>query len=150
MRQTSYVMIKPEFANSEIVIYLIKEKLAANGIKIEEESYIQYDEKHAKQHYVEHVGKPFYPNLEKYITSDKAYGMVVSGENAIERIRKLCGSTKNPEPGTIRFNIPTLLHLPIRVTENVVHSSDSPEAAEREIAIFHELKKEHVKNDQTK
>lgn len=150
MKETSYVMIKPEFANKSIVILLVKEKLASNGIKIEEEGYIQYDVPHARQHYHEHVNKPFYPELEQYLTSDKAYGMVVSGDNAIEKIRKLCGSTKNPEKGTIRYNIPTLLHLPIRVTENVVHSSDSPEAAEHEIAIFRELKKEFVKNDQTK
>lgn len=150
MKETSYVMIKPEFANKSIVILLVKEKLAANGIKIEEESYVHYDKSHARQHYAEHVGKPFYPDLEKYITSDKAYGMVVSGDNAIEKIRKICGSTKNPEKGTIRFNIPKLLHLPIRVTENVVHSSDSPASAEREIAIFRELKKEFVKNEQTK
>ncbi len=150
MRQTSYVMIKPEFANKYIVILLIKEKLAENGIRVDEESYIQYDKEHAKKHYAEHVGKSFYPNLEKYITSGKAYGMVVSGENAIEKIRKLCGSTKNPEHGTIRRNIPRLLGLEVRVTENVVHSSDSPEAAEREIAIFHELKKEHAQDTQTK
>lgn len=150
MKETSYVMIKPEFANKSIVILLVKEKLAANGIKVEEEGYIKYDESHARQHYAEHVGKSFYPDLEKYITSDKAYGMVVSGDNAIEKIRGLCGSTKNPEKGTIRFNIPKLLHLPIRVTENVIHSSDSPASAEREIAIFHDLKKVLAKSEQTK
>lgn len=150
MKETSYVMIKPEFANKSIVILLVKEKLASNGIKIEEEGYIQYDVPHARQHYCKHVNQEYFPQLEKYITSDKAYGMVVSGDNAIEKIRKLCGSTKNPEKGTIRYNIPTLLHLPIRVTENVVHSSDSPEAAEHEIAIFRELKNKYLNSNKTK
>jgi len=150
MKQTSYVMIKPEFANKSIVILLIKEKLAACGLKIEEEGFIQYDEEHAKQHYVEHVGKPFYPDLEKYITSDKAYGMVVSGDNAIAKIRALCGETKNPKKGTIRHDIPELLGLPIRVTENVIHSSDSPAAAKHEIAIFRVLRKLFKRKDQTK
>lgn len=150
MKQTSYVMIKPEFANKSIVILLIKEKLAACGLKIEEEGFVQYDEEHAKQHYCKHVNEEYFPKLEKYITSDKAYGMVVSGDNAIAKIRALCGATKNPEKGTIRYNIPKLLHLPIRVTENVVHSSDSPEAAEREIAIFRVLRKLFMKKSQTK
>lgn len=150
MEQTSYVMIKPEFANNALVVFLIRQKLIHSGLEIKEESYIKYDKKRARQHYAEHIGKEHFPNLEKYITSDKAYGMVVSGENAIQKIRGLCGSTKNPEKGTIRFDIPALLQLPIRVPENVVHSSDSPEAATREIKIFHELKKEYAKNEQTK
>ena len=140
MKQKSYVMVKPGFANSNLTIMLIKDRLKKAGLLVEEEKYIQYDESHAKKHYFEHVEKPFYPDLEKYITSDKAYGMVVSGYNAIAKIRELCGATKNPATGTIRHDIPELLGLPIRVTENVVHSSDSPEAAEREIAIFEDLK----------
>lgn len=150
MKETSYVMIKPEFANKSIVILLVKEKLAANGIKVEEAGYIQYDKEHARQHYCKHVNQEYFPQLEKYITSDKAYGMVVSGDNAIEKIRKLCGSTKNPEKGTIRHNIPRLLNMPISATKNVVHSSDSPEAADREIAIFHELKNKYLNSNKTK
>lgn len=149
MKETSYVMVKPGFANSETIIMLIKDRLKKAGLIIEEAKYIQYDESHAKQHYFEHVEKPFYPDLEKYITSDKAYGMVVYGDNAIAKIRALCGATKNPAPGTIRHDIPELLGWPIRVTENVIHSSDSPAAAKREIAIFKTL--EHKKeNSQTK
>ena len=150
MKQKSYIMIKPEFANKSIIILLVKEKLASNGIKIEEEGYIQYDVPRARQHYHEHVNKPFYPELEQYLTSDKAYGMVVSGDNAIAKIRALCGSTKNPEKGTIRRNIPRLLNMPISTTKNVVHSSDSPEAADLEIAIFHELKNKYLNSNKTK
>lgn len=147
MKQQSYVMIKPSFANNKFIINEIKRRLTEKGILILEESYIQYDEKRAKMHYHEHVGKGFYPELEKYITSDVAYGMKVEGENAISIIRELAGSTKNPAPGTIRYDIPYALHLPIRVTENVVHSSDSENAAKLELGIFESLKKEYEKNN---
>ncbi len=146
MIEQSYVMVKPEFANNKQVIAEVKKRLQAKGIVILEESYINYDEKRAKMHYHEHVGKGFYPELEKYITSDKAYGMKVQGENAIAVIRALAGSTKNPEPGTIRYDIPKTLGLERRITENVVHSSDSPESAKLELAIFEQLAKEHKNN----
>ena len=146
MIEQSYVMVKPEFANNKQVIAEVKKRLQAKGLKIIEESYINYDEKRAKMHYHEHVGKGFYPELEKYITSDKAYGMKVQGENAIAVIRALAGATKNPEPGTIRYDIPKALGLERRITENVVHSSDSPESAKLELAIFEQLAKEHKNN----
>lgn len=146
MIEQSYVMVKPEFANNKQVIAEVKKRLQAKGIVILEESYINYDEKRAKMHYHEHVGKGFYPELEKYITSDKAYGMKVQGENAIAVIRALAGSTKNPEPGTIRYDIPEALGLERRITENVVHSSDSPESAKLELTIFEQLAKEHKNN----
>lgn len=146
MIEQSYVMVKPEFANNKQVIAEVKKRLQAKGIVILEESYINYDEKRAKMHYHEHVGKGFYPELEKYITSDKAYGMKVQGENAIAVIRALAGSTKNPEPGTIRYDIPKALGLERRITENVVHSSDSLESAKLELAIFEQLAKEHKNN----
>lgn len=146
MIEQSYVMVKPEFANNKQVIAEVKKRLQAKGIVILEESYINYDEKRAKMHYHEHVGKGFYPELEKYITSDKAYGMKVQGENAIAVIRALAGSTKNPESGTIRYDIPKALGLERRITENVVHSSDSLESAKLELAIFEQLAKEHKNN----
>lgn len=141
MKQTSYVMVKPGFANNDKVVAEVKKRLKENGISILEEGFIRYDEAHAKRHYHEHVGKSFYPELEAYITSDKAYGMKVEGKNAIARIRALAGSTKNPEPGTIRYDIPEMLGIERRITENVVHSSDSEEAAKLELAIFKELLK---------
>lgn len=139
MIEKSYVMVKPEFANSEYVINEVKKRLIGAGLEIEKEMYVRYDVEHARQHYAAHIGKEFYPYLERYITGDVAYGMIVSGEDAIAKIRALAGATKNPVEGTIRYDIPTALGLPIRVTENVVHSSDSIEAAKTEIAIFEDL-----------
>lgn len=139
MKEKSYVMIKREFANSLGVLVEISKRLQETGLKVVKGSYIHYTKEAARKHYAEHVGKDFYPDLEKYITSDKAYGMIVEGEDAIKIIRNIVGSTKDPKPGTIRYDIPEMLGLERRVTENVVHASDSPEAAEREIKIFREL-----------
>ena len=139
MKETSYVMVKPEFANKYEVIVDIVNRLESAGLKILKENYVQYTVETAQQHYAEHVGKGFYPELEEYITSDYAYGMIVEGENAIKTIRELVGSTKNPEEGTIRYDIPKALGLELRVTQNVVHASDSVESAKREIAIFESI-----------
>jgi nucleoside-diphosphate kinase len=142
MLEKSYVMVKPEFANHPEVIQEIKNQLLSkseNTLKITKAEYIRYTSEDAQKHYAEHVGKDFYPNLEKYITSDIAYGMIVEGENAISQIRSIIGSTKNPAEGTIRYEIPKLLGLELRITENVVHASDSISSAEREIAIFENI-----------
>lgn len=145
MKQTSYVMVKPQFANSKAVVAEIRKRLAAAGLEIKEEAFVRYGANHARQHYAEHVEKDFYPNLERYITSDKAYGMVVEGEDAIATIRTLVGSTKNAPKGTIRHDIPAKLGIAPRVTENVVHASDSTESAAKEIAIFKDLVAEKQK-----
>ena len=144
MKETTYGAIKPWFANHEEVITEVKKRILAAGLKIEKEGFVKYDCDHAKMHYEAHVLKYFYPNLEKYITSDKIYGMIITGENAIAKVRELVGATKNPEPGTIRYDIPTMLNIPVRVTENVIHASDSSDAEEKEIAIFNDLLKKSL------
>lgn len=140
MEEKTYVMVKPGFASYRAVVSEIKNRIRECGLTIEEQSFVYYDREQAEEHYKEHEGKSFYENLIGYITSGRAYGMVVKGENAISKIRKICGSTKNPEEGTIRYDIPKRLERELDVTKNVVHSSDSPEAAEREIKIFKKLK----------
>ena len=142
MKEVSYVMVKPEFANKPEVVEEVKRQLLEKGenkLTILKGEYIRYTAEDAKKHYAEHIGKDFYPNLERYITSDIAYGMIVEGENAIAQIRAVVGSTKNPAEGTIRYEIPKMLGLELRVTENVVHASDSVASAEREIAIFENM-----------
>ena len=132
-------MVKPHFANDDEVIGFVKSKIGELDLEIKDSSFVKYDVKDAQKHYAEHIGKDFYPNLEKYITSYIAYGMIIEGENAISQIRTIVGSTKNPTPNTIRYEIPKLLGLELRVTENVVHASDSTESAEREISIFEDI-----------
>lgn len=142
MLEKSYVMIKPEFANKPEVVQEIKKQLISksnNSLTILKGEYIKYSSEDAKKHYAEHVGKDFYPNLEDYITSDIAYGMIVEGENAIATIRSIVGATKNPAEGTIRFEIPKMLGWELRLTQNVIHASDSSSSAEREIEIFENI-----------
>ena len=86
----------------------------------------------AAEHYAEHVGKPFYPGLVEFITSGPAVAMVIEGPGAVSTVRTMMGAT-NPldsAPGTIRGD------LRWRSAENIVHGSDSPESAVREIAIY--------------
>lgn len=144
MVEQSYVMVKPEFANNTWVICEVKDRLLDAGMKIVGEGYVQYDPERAKLHYHEHVGKDFYPELQNYITSDKAYGMIVEGKDAIVKVRSIVGATKNPVEGTIRYDIPQMLGIKRRITQNVVHASDSEESAKNEIKIFKELKREYL------
>lgn len=86
----------------------------------------------AQQHYVEHEGKPFYEDLISFITRSPSVVMVVEGPNAQPVLRTMIGATNPADavPGTIRGD------LGINQTENLVHASDSPESAEREISLF--------------
>lgn len=154
--QKTYVMIKPHFANYEIVIKEIKRRLAALNLNIIKEGFVKYEAEDSRKHYEEHLGKAFYPNLEEYITSDKAYGMILEGEGAIEKVRNIAGSTIKkdketgelilPPVGTIRRDIADMLGEECRLTENVLHSSDSEKSAANEIDIFENLLNRHVIN----
>ena len=86
----------------------------------------------AKNHYAEHVGKPFFEDLVAFITRSPLVAMVVEGPDAWKVMRTLMGTTNPREaaPGTIRGD------LAIELTENLVHGSDGPESAAREIALF--------------
>jgi nucleoside-diphosphate kinase len=93
---------------------------------------MQVTEDQAKRHYAEHEGKPFFPGLVDYITSEPIVALVVEGEDAIEGCRATIGAT-NPikaTPGTIRGDYGQT------IGRNLVHGSDSPASAEREVAIF--------------
>jgi len=86
----------------------------------------------AETHYAEHAGKPFYGSLVEFITSGPLVAMVVEGPRAIEAFRALAGATDpvKATPGTIRGD------YALEVQDNIVHGSDSPDSAEREIKIF--------------
>jgi nucleoside-diphosphate kinase len=93
---------------------------------------MQVSEEQAKRHYAEHEGKGFFPGLVAYITSTPIVAMVIEGEDAIEGCRSTIGAT-NPikaTPGTIRGDYGQT------IGRNLVHGSDSPASAEREVAIF--------------
>jgi nucleoside-diphosphate kinase len=86
----------------------------------------------AKQHYAEHDGKPFFGELVEFITSGPLVAMVLEGEQAVPAARQVIGATNPIEaaPGSIRGD------FAIKVGENMVHGSDSPESAAREAALF--------------
>ena len=88
----------------------------------------------AETHYGEHRDKPFFGELVEFITSTPVVAMRVEGEGAISQMRSLMGATNPADaaPGTIRGD------LALSITENIVHGSDSPESAERELKLFFE------------
>lgn len=93
---------------------------------------LRVDKALAERHYAEHEGKPFFKGLIDYITSSPIVAMVVAGEDAIDGCRQMIGATdpRKAAPGTIRAD------LAQTVGRNLVHGSDSPESAKREIAIW--------------
>ena len=135
MKQLTYIMVKPEFAEKPEVIALVKEEAKNAGMEILREKFVKYSVEVAQKHYAEHFrgsyenAKGFYTKLEEYITSGKAYGMVMEGENAIETMR---GIIKR-----LRGVVPPVSDDPdVNMTKNVLHGSDCVESAENEIAIF--------------
>ena len=139
MIERSYVMVEPEFSQYGAVIREVIKRLQNADMKIVDSALVRYFKEDAREHYSALVNKPFYPELEAYITSDIVFGMIVEGENAIETIRTIVGATKNPAPGTIRHDIPKGMGLELRLMENVVHASDSVESAKKEIEVYQRL-----------
>lgn len=129
--ERTYIMIKPN-AVAERHVGDIIARIERTGLSIERMELAVLTEEQAEANYAEHVEKPFFRELVDFITSGPVVKMVVSGESAIKKMRTLMGAT-NPidaAPGTIRGD------FGLDVAANVIHGSDSPEAAEREIALF--------------
>ena len=131
MEQRTYVMIKPD-AVARGNVGAIVGRLESVGLKIERMELGMVTPEEAAANYAEHEGKPFYEGLVSYITSGPVVKMVVAGPEAIVVCRKLMGATdpKEAAPGTIRGDFGLTLDA------NVIHGSDSPASAEREIRIF--------------
>ena len=131
MDQKTYVMIKPD-AVARGLVGAIVSRIESVGLTIERMELGVVSAEQAAANYAEHVGKPFYDGLVAYITSGPVVKMVVSGANAVTICRKLMGATNPAEaaPGTIRGD------FALSLDANVIHGSDSPASAEREIAIF--------------
>lgn len=129
--ERTFVMIKPDGVQRGLVGEIIR-RYEQKGFKIVAMKLMQVTRELAEKHYAEHKGKPFFEGLVSYITSGPVVAMVLEGKGVIAAVRAMNGAT-NPAhaaPGTIRGD------LAIEVGRNVVHGSDSPESAEREIAIY--------------
>lgn len=129
--EQTFAMVKPDGVRRQLVGTVVK-RLEDKGFRIRGLKLMQISRTLAEKHYGEHAGKPFYEGLVSFITSGPVAAMVVEGENAIAEWRKMMGATnpKDATPGTIRGDFATT------IDENVVHGSDAPATAEREISIF--------------
>jgi nucleoside-diphosphate kinase len=102
------------------------------GLELREARLLTVDDGLAKEHYAEHAEKPFFDELVEFITSGPTLALVLEGEGAIATVRTTVGATNpaNAGPGTIRGD------LALSMPDNLVHGSDSPESAAREIALW--------------
>ena len=129
--ETTLVLIKPDAVArgliSEIVGRFERRSFKLRGMRL-----LLLDRATAEQHYAEHRERPFFGELVDFITSGPTWALVVEGEGAISTMRKTIGATNpaNAEPGTIRGD------LAMSMPDNLVHGSDSPESAEREVALW--------------
>ena len=131
MSQETFVMIKPDGVKRGLVGEVLK-RFESKGFVIKALSQLTITPELSKKHYAEHVDRPFYPGLEAFVTSGPVVAMVLEGTKAIEVVRKMVGVTDSAdaEPGTIRGD------FSLEKGENIIHASDSPESAVREIANF--------------
>lgn len=129
--EKTYSMLKPDAVRNHHIGEIVS-RIERAGLVIERMELANVTPEQAAANYAEHEGKPFYNGLIEYITSGPVVKMVVSGESAVKKMRTLMGATNPAEaaPGTIRGDFGLIMD------ENVIHGSDSPESAEREIGIF--------------
>lgn len=131
MQEKSLVFIKPDGVSRKLIGRILQ-RFEDRGLEIKELKLFSPTATQVDAHYAEHVEKPFYPSLKKYIMSGPIVAFVVEGPGAIAIIRTMAGVTNAAEaaPGTIRGD------FALSMGENILHSSDSVESANREIANF--------------
>ncbi len=131
IRERTFVMIKPD-AVQRLLVGEIINRLEKKGLKLAALKMIKISPGLAARHYAEHQGKSFYESLMAFITSGPVVAMVWEGDQAVGVVRKLVGETdpQTAAPGTIRGD------LAMFTGNNVVHASDSPDSASREIGLF--------------
>ncbi len=129
--ELTFAMVKPDGVRRRLVGAVLR-RIEDKGFRVRGLKAMQISRERAEKHYGEHAGKSFYEGLVSFITSGPVVAMVIEGENAILEWRKMMGATnpKDAAPGTIRGD------YALSIDENVVHGSDGPQTAEREIAIF--------------
>ncbi len=129
--EETLVLVKGDGVRRRLVGEIIR-RIEAKSLDIEALKKMDVSRELAEEHYAEHREKPFFEELVEFITSTPVVAMRVRGEGAIKVMRTLMGSTNPAEapPGTIRGDL--ALSLP----DNLVHGSDSPESARRELGLF--------------
>jgi nucleoside-diphosphate kinase len=131
MSQRTLVLIKPDAVRRGLIGNVLS-RFEAKGLTIVALEMRTIDAAQADEHYAEHVDRDFYPPLRAFVTSGPMLAAVLEGDEAIEVVRAINGATdgRKAAPGTIRGD------LSLSNRENLVHGSDSPESAEREIKLW--------------
>ena len=131
MSERSLVLLKPDAVRRGLVGEILS-RFERKGLAIDALELRTLTGELADQHYAEHVERDFYPPLRTFITSGPLVALVLSGDQAIDVVRTLIGPTdgRKAVPGTIRGD------LSLSNRENLVHASDSPESAKRELALW--------------
>jgi nucleoside-diphosphate kinase len=126
----TFVMVKPDGVARGLIGEVVG-RLEAKGLRLVAARLEKLPEKRVMDQYREHLEKPFFPSLRHYITSGPVFLMVWEGKSAVPVVRSLVGATNPAEaaPGTIRGD------YALDIGRNVIHASDSPESAKREISI---------------
>jgi nucleoside-diphosphate kinase len=129
--QRTLILVKPDGVQRGIIGEVIS-RIERKGLKVVALELRTIETDTAHSHYAEHAEKPFFGELVDFITSGPLVALVAEGDRAIEAFRALAGATDpvKATPGTIRGD------FALQVSQNIVHGSDSPESAEREIKIF--------------
>jgi nucleoside-diphosphate kinase len=129
--QRTLILVKPDGVRRNLIGEVIS-RIERKGLTIRALELRVIDTETAHSHYAEHAERPFFPGLVEFITGGPLVAIVAEGPDAIPAFRALAGKTNPVEaaPGTIRGD------FALEVGENIVHGSDSPESAEREIKIF--------------
>ncbi|MGA8943843.1 MAG: nucleoside-diphosphate kinase [Thermoactinomyces sp.] len=131
--EKTFIMVKPDGVQRGLIGDVVS-RFEKKGYQLIGAKLMTVSRELAEQHYAEHKEKPFFDELVDFITSGPVFAMVWQGENIIATARQMMGKT-NPSdalPGTIRGD------YGVNVSMNIVHGSDSPESAEREIALWFE------------
>jgi nucleoside-diphosphate kinase len=131
--ERTLILVKPDAMQRGLAGEIIS-RLERRGLKIVGLRLLQVDDALARRHYAEHEGKPFLEGLVSFITSSPIVAGVFEGPNAVATVRQVMGATdpQKADPGTIRGD------LALYIQNNLIHGSDSPESAKREIALFFE------------
>ena len=130
--ERTFVMVKPDGVQRGLVGEIVS-RFESRGLKLVAGKFMQIDDELAREHYAEHVDKPFFDDLSEFITSGPVFAMVWEGQDAVAQVRTMMGETDPAEsaPGTIRGD------FGLDLGRNVIHGSDTePGSAEREIGLF--------------
>lgn len=129
--ERTLILLKPDALQRGLAGEIIS-RMEQRGLKIVGMKLMQLDDAFARRHYAEHEGKPFLESLISFITSGPLIAVALEGPNAIELVRRQMGATdpQKADSGTIRGD------LALFVQFNLIHGSDSPESAERELNLF--------------